>query len=121
MRRPRLRTGQLRQRYRVERLGAHTSRYVSGDETWAELTTFRGKLETIRSASQGEGELAGVLMAVNLVNIITHYSATLASITPNDRLIEVGSGAVLNIKNVDDPDGLRETIYITAERGRPNG
>lgn len=122
MRRPRLRTGELRESYRIERLSAHASGYVSGqDESWSTLISFRGKLTTLRGTSQGEQELADTLRTINTVEIVAHYNSVLASVTENDRLVDVRSGAIHNIKHVDNPDGRRELIYITAEKGRPNG
>jgi SPP1 family predicted phage head-tail adaptor len=84
---------------------------------------FRADTKTRRGTGfgQGEQELAGALREINTLEIVTHYSSTLAAVTANDRLVNVRTGKVLNIKHVDDPDRRRETIYITAEEGRPNG
>lgn len=122
MRRPRLRTGELREKYTAQRLSDHSSGYTSGqEEDWAELTTFRAKLTTSRGVRDGEQELADTLRTINTVELVAHYNSTLASLTENDRLVDARSGAILNIRHVDNPDGRKELIYIAAEKGRPNG
>lgn len=87
------------------------------------MIEFRADTKTRRGTGMGQGEqeLAGTLREINTLEVVTHYSATLAGVTANDRLVNVRTGKVLNIKHVDDPDRRRETIYITAEEGRPNG
>lgn len=122
-RRPRPRAGSYRDKYRVERLGAIASGYTSGAEEWSTVIEFRADTKTRRGTGMGQGEqeLAGTLREINTLEVVTHYSATLAGVTANDRLVNVRTGKVLNIKHVDDPDRRRETIYITAEEGRPNG
>lgn len=122
-RRPRPRAGSYRDKYRIERLDAISGGYTSGAEDWTTLVEFRAETKTRRGTGfgQGEQELADALQTINTLEIVTGYSATLASVTPNDRLINVRTGKISNIKHVDDPDRRRETIYITAEEGRPNG
>ena len=98
------------------------SGYVSGGaSSWSEVMTFRGALETSRGPFDGEQELADNLRSLDAVVIKAHYSTTLAGARVSDRLVDANSGEEFNIKQVDDPDGRRELIYIVAEKGRPNG
>lgn len=122
MRRPRVHAGLLRQRYRLERLGGISSGYTSGAEAWETVAEFRGQLKTSSgSRSKGEQEVGGALREITDVEIVTHYNGITSSIKTDDRLVDLSTNAILNIKQVDDPDGLRRMIHITAERGRPNG
>lgn len=123
-RRPRIRSGAYRDRYRLESLAAASGAYVSGDETWSEVSTFRAETKTLNGTgrgSSGETENAGVLQSINTLQIVTHYSAALAGASEDDRLVDVRTGKILNIRHIDDPDRRKEVIWITAEEGRPNG
>lgn len=115
-----LRPGQMRERFRFERLGAHTNGYISGDEEWGALYTCNAQKKTMRGSGDGEQEIAGALASINLVEIRTHYTNVLATLTARDRVIDQRTGETYNILHTDNPDGLKRMIVITAERGRAN-
>lgn len=116
-----MRSGELRDRVRIERLGSASSGYVSGSETWSTLFSCWADIKPMRQRGDGEQVIGDRLAGVSAFEIVIRYADEISDLSPRDRLIEIDTGRTFNIRHVMDPDGRKHTLKLTADTGKPEG
>ena len=107
--------GTLRERVRFETRGTGSADdFGNVSEDWATVLTVWGQIKPSRG---NEEVLATKLQGVSPVEIRVRWSSNLANLTASDRAVNDRTGAIYNIRSVENPDMRRKYLTIYAEAG----
>jgi head-tail adaptor len=110
-----LQAGQLRNRVRFETRGAPVSDGAGNQVAeWGTRCERPAKVTPVGGNS--ESVVQGRLTGVPIASIIVRFDALTRAITTDDRATDIASGAIYNIRSVEDIDGDRRWLSITAQR-----
>lgn len=102
--------GDLRERVTIQREVSVDHGGGGSEISWSDLVAVWAQVLPVRG---GEQIQAMALEAQTLFNVTIRWRS---DVTEQQRLRRA-SGAVLNIRNVVDPDGRRQWLRLTAEKG----
>jgi head-tail adaptor len=75
----------------------------------------------MRTRGDGEQVVADRLAGLSVFEIVVRFADEISDLSARDRIIEVDTGLVHNIRHVMDPDNRGREFKITTETGKPKG
>lgn len=108
----------MRERVRFQRRRPDVDQFGNVEGEWATLAERSAQIRPMKGSEALE---AGKLEGRAPVEIIVRWDRTIGAgataIVPDDRVIDVRSGTVWNIRGVENRDQRRKYLTVTAEAG----
>lgn len=111
-----MKSGDFRNRVRFERKAGYSAGYSNGSPGWVEVATVAANVKPGTASSTDEKEIGGAMRVVSDARITVRDCADLASLTTNDRIVDVRGGTVFDIRAISRETGSPD-IFIIADRG----
>lgn len=115
--------GRLNRRVTIERRGTTPDDYGNVQSGWSALLSSEpAEIRPIRASSaSAETVDAGAMVAVGLVEILVRYSSATAEIRTTDRLKNLRSGEIFNIRAIEQPDMRGKFLRLVCQAGVADG